>query len=91
MAVSLGADGAFVASAEAEVRLRPPAEDVVSTVGGGDAIVAGILAGLEWGRSMLNRGPLRRGTGERHLPHVGGQPAREDDVARLRPLLAAGN
>ncbi|MGU3538486.1 1-phosphofructokinase [Methylobacterium sp. A54F] len=46
VAVSLGADGAlFVGSGEA-LHARPPAMPVESTVGAGDALVAGLVAGL---------------------------------------------
>ena len=89
VAVSLGADGAFVASAEGEVRLRPPAEDVVSTVGGGDAMVAGILAGLERGRSMLDAARYGVALASATCLTPAGEAAHPDDVVRLDALLAA--
>lgn len=46
VAVSLGAEGAIFATAEAAVMVHPPAIAVGSSVGAGDAMVAGIAAGL---------------------------------------------
>ncbi len=43
-AVSMGAEGALFVTRDAIVHARPPAVDVGSTVGAGDAMVAGIVA-----------------------------------------------
>jgi 1-phosphofructokinase len=43
--VSMGADGALFISAEQAILARPPNVKVRSTVGAGDAMVAGVLAG----------------------------------------------
>ncbi|MEH3118647.1 MAG: 1-phosphofructokinase [Methylorubrum populi] len=44
--VSLGAEGALFVSAEGAFRALPPPTRVASTVGAGDALVAGLVAGL---------------------------------------------
>lgn len=44
--VSLGSEGALFVSAEAALQAIPPAIDVQSTVGAGDALVAGLASGL---------------------------------------------
>ncbi len=44
MVVSLGADGAMFVDAERALLAVPPPIDVASTVGAGDAMVAGVLA-----------------------------------------------
>lgn len=44
VAVSMGKDGALLVSANSVVQARPPAVTVQSTVGAGDAMVAGIVA-----------------------------------------------
>ena len=49
--VSLGADGAWFLSAAGEWRTSAPTVPVVSTVGAGDALLAGYLAGLCLGAS----------------------------------------
>jgi 1-phosphofructokinase len=47
--VSLGADGALFVTPEGAVQARPPDVDVASTVGAGDALVAGLVAALRAG------------------------------------------
>ncbi len=44
--VSMGGEGALFVTAEAALLLRPPPVPVTSSVGAGDAMVAGIVAGL---------------------------------------------
>jgi 6-phosphofructokinase 2 len=48
--VSLGADGALLATADGTYRACPPDVEVVSTVGAGDSMVAGLVCGLMEGR-----------------------------------------
>lgn len=50
--VSMGADGAALASASEEMLARPPRVEAVSTIGSGDSLVAGFLVGLEQGMSL---------------------------------------
>lgn len=47
--VSLGAEGALFVSSEGACRALPPPTRVASTVGAGDALVAGLVAGLHDG------------------------------------------
>ena len=49
--VSLGAGGALFLSADAELRTHAPKVQVVSTVGAGDAMLAGYLQGVRLGAS----------------------------------------
>lgn len=58
--VSLGEEGALFLSAGAELRTRAPKVQVVSTVGAGDAMLAGYLQGLLAGEDC--RGCARRAT-----------------------------
>jgi 1-phosphofructokinase len=44
--VSLGAEGALFVASEGALRALPPPTQVASTVGAGDALVAGLVAGL---------------------------------------------
>ncbi|GJE43671.1 1-phosphofructokinase [Methylobacterium soli] len=50
--VSLGAEGALFVSAEEVLHAIPPAMRVASTVGAGDALVAGLVAGLHAGAPL---------------------------------------
>ncbi len=52
VAVSMGADGAIFVTADEAVLARPPGIPVKSTVGAGDAMVAGIVAGRLGGLSL---------------------------------------
>lgn len=44
--VSMGGEGALFVTADAALRVKPPSVPVTSSVGAGDAMVAGIVAGL---------------------------------------------
>lgn len=50
--VSLGAEGAIFVTAEGAVQVRPPAMPIASSVGAGDAMVAGIVAGMAEGLAL---------------------------------------
>lgn len=53
--VSLGGEGALVATKDRLLRVRPPKVDVASTVGAGDALVAGMAAGAWQGQPLESR------------------------------------
>ena len=50
--VSMGAEGALFITRESAIQARPPSVNIHSTVGAGDAMVAGILAGQLGGLSL---------------------------------------
>lgn len=54
VAVSLGPEGALFLTEAGAVHARPPATRITSTVGAGDALVAGLVAGLHEGLSLAN-------------------------------------
>ncbi len=54
VAVSMGARGAIFLEGDEVVAARPPAVDVKSTVGAGDAMVAGLIVGKLRGFSLAN-------------------------------------
>ncbi len=58
VAVSRGADGAVFVSADEVVVARPPAIAVRSTVGAGDAMVAGIVAARSRGLGLADTARL---------------------------------
>lgn len=54
VAISQGEEGALIVSAEGAVRARPPRVQVVSTVGAGDAMVAGLVSAHMDGLSLAD-------------------------------------
>ncbi len=86
--VSLGHDGAFVATRGAEAWFRPPPTSVVSTVGAGDAMVAGLVAGLAEGRDVVEATRLGVALGTATCLTPAGDPARLEDIERLEAALA---
>ncbi|MBV6760208.1 1-phosphofructokinase [Rhodococcus opacus] len=90
---SLGADGAVLVDATGALYGRAPVDRVVSTVGAGDAMLAGYLAGradrrtalataLEWGAAAVQHEGTLFSTAT--APHV--QATLEDHFDRSRPL-----
>lgn len=55
VAVSLGSRGALFIDQEEELFARPPKIDAVSTVGAGDAMIGGLVAGSALGLSLRDR------------------------------------
>lgn len=93
--VSLGADGAVFISAEGALTAAPPAVEVASTVGAGDAMVAGVVSA--WCRGSGLEACARRGTAfaAGTLAVLGPSlppPARLDELARATTVhwLTAG-
>ena len=70
VAVSLGAEGALFVAEAGAVHARPPATRVASTVGAGDALVAGLVAGLHEGLALAD-------IARRALAFAAGKLARE--------------
>lgn len=84
LAVSLGADGAMLVERDgACTRYEPPDVDVVSTVGSGDAMVAGIVAGLTAGESLVDATKRGVAAGAATVLTPGTDLCHLDDVARL--------
>jgi 1-phosphofructokinase len=67
---SLGAEGALFLTADGAVLARPPATAVTSTVGAGDALVAGLVAALQAGLDL-------RGTARLAIAFAAGKLSRE--------------
>ncbi|WP_111431908.1 1-phosphofructokinase [Rhodobacteraceae bacterium DSL-40] len=58
VAVSMGAEGAILVTPEAAVLARPPRVPVASTVGAGDAMVAGLVHAATLGLPLAEAAPL---------------------------------
>ena len=87
--VSLGPGGAFLATPELATHVRAPEVEVVSTVGAGDAMVAGLLAGLLEGRPILDATRLGVAAGTAACLTANSRPCRPDDVRRLEAQLTS--
>lgn len=87
VAVSLGADGLLYVGPEGAFRLQPPPVDAVNTVGSGDSLVAGFLAGRL--RGLPVREALRLGVacGTANAMTSGIASPDPADVERLLDLI----
>jgi 6-phosphofructokinase 2 len=82
--VSLGGDGAFLAAVDGtEAEFRSPPVEVLSSVGAGDSMVAGILLGLLRGRSLPAAVRLGVAAGTATCMQHGTEVCAPDDVERL--------
>jgi 1-phosphofructokinase family hexose kinase len=87
VAVSMGADGALFVERDAAVLAVPPPITVKSTVGAGDAMVAGILVGTRHGLDLARRARLATACSLGALgevgPHLPGSETIESCAARV--------
>lgn len=88
LAISLGGDGAVLVERSGRVTwYDPPAVEVVSTVGSGDSMVAGIAAGLVQGHGLAEAVADGVAAGAAAVITPGTDLCRPADVARLRPQV----
>ncbi len=81
--VSLGADGAWFVTADEAVKTHPLKVDVATTVGAGDAMVAGVVHGMVIGRNLTSIARAATAYSAANIEHVGaGLPSK----ARLENL-----
>jgi fructose-1-phosphate kinase PfkB-like protein len=86
--LSLGPDGALFLSPDARLIAQPPPALVVSTVGAGDALLAGYLAGLVSGCSAEDRARLAVVFAWSALENIRRQlPARAEIENRMRRIV----
>ena len=81
--LSLGRGGALWVSATQEERLGAPAVPVASTVGAGDAMVAGIVLSLARGRPLNEAVRFGVAAGAAAVMNPGTQLRRREDAERL--------
>jgi 6-phosphofructokinase 2 len=86
LAVSLGKDGAMLVERSGEVTFYEPVEVAVqSTVGAGDSMVGGLVAGLAAGRPLVEAVRLGVAAGTATVLTPGTQLCRREDVERILP------
>jgi 6-phosphofructokinase 2 len=81
--VSLGADGASLLHESRSTSFRSPPVDVVSTVGAGDSMLAGILHGFGTRRDVVEAVRLGVAAGAAACVTPGSELCRPDDAYRL--------
>jgi 1-phosphofructokinase family hexose kinase len=89
VAVTLGCEGALVVTTSELVRVRPPAVEVLSKVGAGDAFLAGFVLALSRGKPLEEAGRLGVAAGTAAVIHEGTQLCRREDVEGLLPRVTA--
>jgi 6-phosphofructokinase 2 len=83
VAVSLGGDGALLATRDGCLRLAAPQVNAKSTVGAGDSFVAGMTLGLYQGRPVEDAFSLGLATGTATVLTAGSEVSHQADVERL--------
>lgn len=82
--VSLGAKGALAASREQKLRVQPPRIEAKSTVGAGDAMVAGLIAGQAQGLSLEESIRLATAAAAASVAKAGTRAGSLDEVEKLQ-------
>jgi 1-phosphofructokinase len=83
VAVSMGADGGLYSDRDQLVEAKTPQVPVVSTVGAGDAALAGLLAGMISGRSFVDCVRMATAFGAAAVTTVGPRLPSNDAIAEL--------
>lgn len=81
--VSLGAAGALLASVKGLARLRAPTVQIVSKIGAGDSMVAGIVLALVRGESLENAVRFGIAAGAAAVMTPGTELCRREDTEKL--------
>ena len=87
VAVSLGADGAMVISADQIWRARAIQVDVQTTVGAGDSFLAGVVWSLGRGDTLLKAFQYGMASGSAALQKPGTSLSQASEIFRLLPQL----
>lgn len=87
--VSLGAGGAFLVTEKGVTHLRSPTVPIISKVGAGDSMVAGITYGLANGYSLEDSARLGVSAGAAAVMTPGTELCRKDDTFRLWDQMKA--
>lgn len=87
VALSLGAGGVLLASAEGCERLRTPVVPILSKVGAGDSMVAGMILSLVRGFSLADAARFGVAAGAAAVMTPGSELCRREDAERLYEQL----
>lgn len=86
--ISRGKDGMIVANKEVMLKLVPPVVEVDSTVGAGDASVAGLVLKLSSGANLVEAARMGVAAGTATAITPGTELCHRSDVDRILPLVA---
>ena len=87
VAVSMGERGAILVDADQAVHVAPPAIEVESTVGAGDAMVAGLVHGALLGLSLGDRARLATAVSLAALGQIGPRLPPVPDIQAFEPRI----
>jgi 6-phosphofructokinase 2 len=85
--ISLGAAGALMISAEISERILPPTVPIVSKVGAGDSMVAGIVLSLARGKTLRESVLFGVAAGTAAVMTPGTELCRREDAERLYEVM----
>jgi 6-phosphofructokinase 2 len=88
VALTLGEQGALLATGDRIFRSQPLAIEAVSTVGAGDSFLGGFVAALAAGKSLEYAFRIAVAAGSAAVMSPGTELCREEDVQRLLPQVA---
>lgn len=88
--VSMGADGAVLVTGNGHHHIKPPKVEVLSTVGAGDSMVAGLLNALVNGYSEKNMLAYGVAAGTAATLHPGTELCSKADTERLYSVIGQG-
>ena len=91
LVISLGAAGALMASEEITERILPPTVPIVSKVGAGDSMVAGIVLSLARGKTLRGSVLFGVAAGAAAVMTPGTELCRWEDVERLFESMVSGS
>ncbi len=89
--LSLGTSGVLFVTKDESERVRSPIVPIVSKIGAGDSMVAGIVLGLSRGRSLREAVCFGVAAGAAAVMTPGTELCRRDDAERLYQLLQPGS
>lgn len=88
--ISLGAAGVLMVSGDGDERLQPPAVPIISKVGAGDSMVAGIVLSLARGEALRDAVRFGVAAGTAAVMTPGTELCRREDAERLYRQMAPG-
>jgi 6-phosphofructokinase 2 len=91
LVISLGAAGALMVSREISEHILPPTVPIVSKVGAGDSMVAGMVLSLARGRTLRESALFGVAAGAAAVMTPGTELCRREDVERLFGSMVSGS